>query len=168
MALNSKRTQTFFNEFLITTTQFLNQFMNDCENKFFEFERKLNRIESNLVIIEAKLASVPDELPISEPQKTPEQLLSVTQEPQKPQEEQTKQVQEETSIQSQPEPKIENTNMIKISESFLYKKYFKMVKFGVHTQAVKNKMNSEGLDANLLDNPDLMIEKCPEDEEIEE
>lgn len=55
MALNSKRMQTFFNEFLITTTHFLNQFMTDCENKFFEFERKLNRIESNLVIIEAKV-----------------------------------------------------------------------------------------------------------------
>jgi WASH complex subunit CCDC53 len=56
MALNSARMQTFFNEFLTTTTTFLNQFANECECKFFDFERKLNRIESNLVIIEAKVS----------------------------------------------------------------------------------------------------------------
>lgn len=55
MALNSKRMQTFFNEFLIATTTFLDQFASDCETKFFEYERKLNRIESNLIIIEAKV-----------------------------------------------------------------------------------------------------------------
>lgn len=55
MALNSKRMQTFFNEFLITTTTFLNQFAADCENKFFDLERKLNKIESNLLIIEQKV-----------------------------------------------------------------------------------------------------------------
>lgn len=56
MALNSKRMQTFFNEFLITTTSFLDQFASDCESKFFEYERKLNRIESNLIIIENKVS----------------------------------------------------------------------------------------------------------------
>lgn len=55
MALNSKRMQTFFNEFLITTTSFLNQFANECEDKFFELERKLTKIESNLIIIEQKV-----------------------------------------------------------------------------------------------------------------
>lgn len=57
MALNSKRMQTFFNEFLITTTNFLNQFASECEDKFYELERKLNKIESNLVIIEAKVCN---------------------------------------------------------------------------------------------------------------
>lgn len=55
MALNGKRMQTFFNEFLITTTSFLNQFASNCEEKFFEFERKLNKIESNLLIVEQKV-----------------------------------------------------------------------------------------------------------------
>lgn len=54
-ALNSKRMVTFFNEFLITTTSFLNGFANECDDKFFELERKLNKIESNLVIIEDKV-----------------------------------------------------------------------------------------------------------------
>lgn len=62
-----------------------------------------------------------------------------------------------------------NSNLIKISESFHFKKFFKMTKFGVPAQAVKMKMISEGLDGDKLDNPDLMIEKVPEDyEEFEE
>lgn len=56
MALNSKRMQTFFNEFLITTTTFINNFASDCENKFETLERKLYKIESNLTIIEAKVS----------------------------------------------------------------------------------------------------------------
>lgn len=40
-----------------------------------------------------------------------------------------------------------------------------MLKFGVPPQAVKLKMISEGLEGEKLDNPDLMIEKCPEDDE---
>lgn len=59
----------------------------------------------------------------------------------------------------------QNTNLIKISESFLYKKYFKMLKFGVPEQGVRVKMLSEGLDGNLIADPNLLIEKCPEDDE---
>lgn len=55
MALNGRRMQTFFNEFLVTTTSFLNQFANDCEAKFLEFDRKLYKIESNLTIVEQKV-----------------------------------------------------------------------------------------------------------------
>lgn len=40
-----------------------------------------------------------------------------------------------------------------------------MVKFGVPAQAVKLKMIAEGLDGDKLDTPDLLIEKCPEDDE---
>lgn len=56
-------------------------------------------------------------------------------------------------------------NLIKISESALYKKYFKMIKFGIPMPAVKQKMISEGFDGSLLDNPDLLIERTPQDDE---
>lgn len=58
-------------------------------------------------------------------------------------------------------------NLIKISDSSTYKKYFKMLKVGIPNPAVKQKMASEGLDPNLLDNSELMIEKCPEDENVD-
>lgn len=59
-------------------------------------------------------------------------------------------------------------NMIRISESALYRKYFKMLKVGIPQAAVKIKMKSEDIDPNLLDNPDLLIEKTPEDAEEEQ
>jgi Subunit CCDC53 of WASH complex len=40
-----------------------------------------------------------------------------------------------------------------------------MLKVGIPPAAVKQKMSSEGLDADFLDNPDLLIEKSPEDYE---
>lgn len=58
MALNTKRMQTFFNDFLVTTVSFLNQFSSECEDKFFELERKLNKIESNLIIVEEKVITL--------------------------------------------------------------------------------------------------------------
>lgn len=61
-----------------------------------------------------------------------------------------------------------NGNLIKISESSHYRKYFKMLRVGIPPPAVKIKMNSEGLDPNLLDNPELLIEKTPEDTEEEQ
>ena len=65
----------------------------------------------------------------------------------------------------QPDSADLSPNQIKISESAIYRKYFKMLKFGIPPAAVKQKMSSEGLDADFLDNQDLMIEKTPEDDE---
>lgn len=65
------------------------------------------------------------------------------------------------------EPQTVNENLIKISESTLYKKYFLMLKFGVSATAVKLKMKSEGFECHLLDNPDLLVEKPPEEDDEE-
>ena len=42
----------------------------------------------------------------------------------------------------------------KVCDDERFSKYFKMLKMGVPMQAVKNKMKAEGLDDNVLDNPD--------------
>jgi WASH complex subunit CCDC53 len=67
----------------------------------------------------------------------------------------------------QPPESTPNDGLIKICDSPIYNKFFKMLKFGIPPAAVKQKMGSEGLDPNLLDNPDLMVEK-PADVEEEE
>lgn len=67
------------------------------------------------------------------------------------------------TVEQQPAVK----NKIKICESFHYKTFFRMLKVGVPFPAVKIKMNAEGLDANLLDTPDALIERSPEDDEQE-
>lgn len=64
---------------------------------------------------------------------------------------------QEISIQ-----KDDNINLIRICDDSLYKKYFKMLKVGVPLPAVKVKMDAEGLNSSLLDDPDLMIEPSPE------
>lgn len=71
-------------------------------------------------------------------------------------------------VQKQEEPTGTDQNLIKISESATYKKYFKMLKFGINLLAVKQKMSSEGFDSDLLDNGELMIEKSPQDYEEQE
>ena len=43
-----------------------------------------------------------------------------------------------------------------------------MVKFGVPEAGVRVKMFSEGLDGNLIADPNFMIEKVPEDDEVVE
>ena len=47
--------------------------------------------------------------------------------------------------------------LLKVSEDERYSKYFKMLRMGVPMQAVKNKMKSEGLDDNILDDPDAPV-----------
>lgn len=44
-----------------------------------------------------------------------------------------------------------DTAGVKISEDYRYKKYFKMISFGVPPPAAKIKMASEGLDPDLLE-----------------
>ena len=50
-----------------------------------------------------------------------------------------------------------------MAEDERYSKYFKMLKMGVPLQAVKNKMAVEGLDGNVLDNPDTPAAPAPAD-----
>lgn len=55
----------------------------------------------------------------------------------------------ETSSTSPPPPTI--SGGVKASEDYRYKKFFKMIHYGVHQQAVKNKLASEGLDPSILE-----------------
>ncbi|CAO1428248.1 unnamed protein product [Diamesa hyperborea] len=153
--------QTFLNEFLITTTNFLNGFVSDVDERFYEFESKLSKIEGSLLIIEAKLASVPsrDEKPI---ENLPVVPVSTTTKQEVKIETVTEVVLEENSVQEISKKDDDNINLIRICDDSLYKKYFKMLKVGVPLPAVKVKMGAEGLDGSLLDNPDLMIEPNPE------
>ena len=59
----------------------------------------------------------------------------------------------------------DRSNLIRICDDSLYKKYFKMLKVGVPLPAVKVKMGAEGLNGSLLDNPDLLMEPSPDNNE---
>lgn len=47
----------FINHFILNTVDFLNKFIANCESKFIEFDTKLQKVESSLLIVESKVFS---------------------------------------------------------------------------------------------------------------
>ena len=146
-------------------------------------EAKVSRIPTSqgesFTLLYFKLASIPDKGVSSIAEKLPDiqSLKSESESIKSKDEADQSQIPEppqppphEQTPASEPEPKEEpmaDGNLIKISDSAGYRKYFKMLKVGIPCPAVKIKMNSEGFDSKLLDNPDLLIEKTPEDDEAQ-
>uniref|UniRef100_A0A2A4JR21 WASH complex subunit CCDC53 n=1 Tax=Heliothis virescens TaxID=7102 RepID=A0A2A4JR21_HELVI len=59
-ALQQKRTLAFVNHFVLTNVQFLNNFMKRCEQKLMDFDRKLEKVNASMVLLEARLSSIPE------------------------------------------------------------------------------------------------------------
>ncbi|KAH8281474.1 hypothetical protein KR054_000837, partial [Drosophila jambulina] len=148
--LNQKRILAFVNHFLVNTCNFLNEFALGCETKFVEMERQLQKTEASLIILEAKLASIPTD------HDAPSEGASAPAQSEKPTE--------------APTPDSENTPMsdpvdeapaepvgVRACEDVRYRKFFKMLHVGVPAPAVKQKMQSEGLEPRLLDTPDMIL-----------
>lgn len=151
--INQKRTISFINHFIIHTVTFLNKFALSCEERLFEFENKLQKVEASLVILESRLSSIPglDKSIETQSESTAEVKLE-----EKPQE--TLNIDETNDLDSS-KPKIQETETQPISKDPRYEKYFKMMQFGVPKPAVKLKMQQEGLDSSILDNPQQLVLK---------
>lgn len=149
--LHQKRTLTFLNHFLIRTTSFLNHFSSVCDEKLENLLIRIQRLEASMCILEAKLASIPglDDVADAElaeiPPKQPEADVP------EPSNNQSK-IEETQSVPSMPsEPP--KPKMI-VSQDPRFSKYFKMINMGVPVGAVQLKMTSEGVDPEILNNPD--------------
>jgi WASH complex subunit CCDC53 len=175
-AIHKKRMLAFINDFILTTANFLNNFTSTCESKLIQLDSKMQNLENSLLILEAKLASVPSNEPVQPvqtkeipPENIPSETPKQEEKPEVPADKSTEIPVD--SLEEKP-PEVEETsskNLIKVSEDSRYKKYFKMVQFGVSAAAIKQKMACEDVDPDLLDNPNLMIERLPElHENIEE
>ena len=55
-ALSQKRIIAFFNEFVGQTVTFLNKFSAECEEKLFVVDTRLEKLETMLSILEAKVS----------------------------------------------------------------------------------------------------------------
>ncbi|KAK0171017.1 hypothetical protein PV328_008785 [Microctonus aethiopoides] len=160
--IHQRRTISFINHFIVTTVAFLNKFSLKCEEKLYEFENKLQKLEAAVVILESRLASVPglenkstvavdcDDAQSSntvEKENDSESIVNA----------------EDVTTQNLDETKSSEVTTVEnvepISKHPLYEKYFKMVNFGVPKPAVKIKMAQEGLDPSLLDDPQQLIPK---------
>ncbi|EDV59290.1 WASH complex subunit 3 [Drosophila erecta] len=151
--LNQKRILAFVNHFLVSTCTFLNEFALGCETKFVEMERQLQKTEAALVILEAKLASIPTEHHVAE-----ETLKAPAISNQPNEEASMLDTTELPPTESPPEPECPPEPIgVRACEDLRYRKFFKMVQVGVPAPAVKQKMQSEGLEPRVLDTPDLIL-----------
>ena len=141
--INQKRTISFINHFIVHTVTFLNKFALSCEERLFEFENKLQKIEASLEILESWLSSVPS---LEQDQSTKDVIENNSIK----QEEKTAEI-DEPDNDKEDEPKNVQIDEQPISKDPRYEKYLKMIHFGVPKGAVKLKMEQEGLDPSILE-----------------
>ena len=149
--INQKRTISFINHFIVHTVTFLNKFALSCEERLFEFENKLQKIEASLEILESWLSSVPS---LEQDQSTKDVIENNSIK----QEEKTAEI-DEPDNDKEDEPKNVQIDEQPISKDPRYEKYLKMIHFGVPKGAVKLKMEQEGLDSSILDDSQQIVSK---------
>ncbi|XP_064487933.1 WASH complex subunit 3-like [Ornithodoros turicata] len=149
--IQQKRTLAFLNYFIVRTTSFLNHFGSLCDEKLQNLLIRIQRLEASMCILEAKLSSIPGTAQVSKevhkesssnsaaPQHQVQNGLSteVTKDP----------VPEKPAEQEQRES--ENP----VSKDPRFAKYFKMLSVGIPLGAVQIKMKSEGVDPDILNDP---------------
>ncbi|XP_078037214.1 coiled-coil domain containing 53 isoform X3 [Augochlora pura] len=143
--INQKRTISFINHFIVHTVTFLNKFALSCEERLFEFENKLQRIEASLEILESWLSSVPS------PEKSQENIQAPIENTDNVQQEKGVPEVDEPDTGTQTEPTNVQTKEQPVNKDPRYEKYLKMLHFGVPKGAVKLKMEQEGLDSTVLE-----------------
>ncbi|XP_065670401.1 WASH complex subunit 3 isoform X3 [Hydra vulgaris] len=150
-AINYKRTLAFLNHFVTHTVRFLNRFSGDCENKLRDLQGKIQKLETTLCILEAKLSSIPGLDDVTGPiniqptNKEPSTTVS-SQETELP-------VQNADIQKSEIVPVTVEVSDLTVSKDPRYMKFFKMLNVGVPLPAVKAKVAQEGLNPDLLDTP---------------
>ncbi|CAH2077190.1 unnamed protein product, partial [Iphiclides podalirius] len=148
-ALQQKRTLAFVNHFIITTVQFLNTFSKTCENKLKQFEEKLEKVDAAMILLEARLSSIPEVNDVSKTD-VKEEICDSSQE--KPEDLEECSV-NETILNT--EDKKQDTEGSDVNHTIQakpeYYRFIKMIQVGVPLGAVKLKVSLEGLDPKQLD-----------------
>uniref|UniRef100_A0AC34FQQ9 WASH complex subunit 3 n=1 Tax=Panagrolaimus sp. ES5 TaxID=591445 RepID=A0AC34FQQ9_9BILA len=180
--LETKKVIHLTNEFLLRIADISNSFMQNMETKIFELEKKLDALDTVLILVETKLenvsskntvdilpvpvsnveepkviatesseiiAAIPDNIPAPLAPILPAPVASTVQEP-------------NIEVKQENIPPVVaeliDEGKIKICEHPTFSKYFKMLRLGIPQLGVKQKMASEGVDANLLDTPNALID----------
>ncbi|XP_071454817.1 WASH complex subunit 3 [Hetaerina americana] len=155
--IDHKRTLALINHFITNTVCFLNKFSRSCEAKLGKFEDKIQKLEASLSILEAKLSSVPGLTVVTSPDPAEGSNQQSIVEKELPTADIVKESEPAEPV-TQPVPLqevVQNNTGPTVKQDPRFAKFFKMVHFGVPPQAVKLKMEQEGLDPNYLDNPDM-------------
>ncbi|XP_054715385.1 WASH complex subunit 3-like [Uloborus diversus] len=152
--LHQKRTLTFLNHFLIRTTSFLNHFSSVCDEKLENLLVRIQRLEASMCILEAKLASIPGLDDVATNEETIESSVNTPQtEHEAPTSSDVQSLPNDSApVQSIPAEPVKPK--MTVSQDPRFAKYFKMISMGVPAGAVQLKMSAEGVDPDMLNNPD--------------
>ena len=164
-----RKTLVVVNNFIMTTTGFLNHFSTLCEDKIRKVSEHVDRVHISLSLLEAKLASVPGldginttnissstsntvkESDTAEESKT-FSTLKVKQEQPTPS---TSSMSSSTIQQPAPTPAVsQQLSFLKVKDDPTYATYFKMLRMKMPIGAIKNKLEMDGYDRSIIDNPD--------------
>nr|CAD2199647.1 unnamed protein product [Meloidogyne enterolobii] len=151
-----------FNDFLVTSTNLLDSFCSKFEDNVIALEARIDSVERYLLLLEHKLAHVSldatqdvcyvetkDE---NEKSTNFDELLDLNENQQLSESLKTKE-------DHQPDEPLKNNreNETKAKDHPVFGKYFRMLKMGVPEAAVKQKMQSEGVDPEILSVPDKIF-----------
>jgi WASH complex subunit CCDC53 len=146
-----RKVLVMINQFVVTTTRFLNRFANLCDDKLSAVSSDISKLQTTLAILEAKLASVPgldaaataaDTSAV--PDVAPEQPAAISATTTTP-----------AASSAPPPPPISSGPPAKEDPSYMA--YFKLIRLGMPLEQVKLKCQAEGNDPNVLDHPDQPI-----------
>uniref|UniRef100_A0A7E4VUF7 WASH_WAHD domain-containing protein n=1 Tax=Panagrellus redivivus TaxID=6233 RepID=A0A7E4VUF7_PANRE len=171
-SLEVKKPILLINEFIMRTTDTVNTFAVKMESIVFDLESRLIELETQLDLMDAKLSSCkPKTGDTPEPSKeTPKvetepppapsnMILDPPMSTSTPIDRNPPQIVEAPAAPTeQPQPEVPaESNTMKISEHPDFVKYFKMLKLGIPEAAVRIKMSSEGVDPDILANPNAPV-----------
>jgi WASH complex subunit CCDC53 len=172
--INQKRMLAFLNHFLSHTVAFLNRFSVVCEEKLENLTIRIQRLESTLSILEAKLSSIPglDDVTATAVHVTqPSTATSVSQALVVTMATVATTSTAAATTLAEPVTIVPAVNGGVLTEATpadlptnraandpRYAKYFRLLSMKIPKEALQQRMAIEGLDPTVLDNPNAVVE----------
>jgi len=159
-----QKTVAYVNHFVVQSTQFLNRFSFLCEQRLAQVSRHLERLEITMNTLEAKLNSIPEDAlaPASSSSYTPtttaggENGDAADMPPPPPPRDEPEYEYEQPQQYGvgAGENSSQAEGQATVSTDPRYSQYFTMLRMRVPVAAIKQKMMLEGINPDILDNPD--------------
>lgn len=160
----TNKTVVYLNNFIISTTQFLNRFSYLCEQKLAKVSRDVQRIEITMSILETKLSSIEGIDKAPQPPSTSTSTPSTTQPtnstgevpppptggnipPPPPQQGNDN---NSNTNAPPPPPQIQEENFVKVKNDERFKKYFKAIEIGAPVPQIEMRMKGDGINPSIL------------------
>lgn len=172
--VSHRRTLVFINQFVSHTAHFLNRFSLVCEEKLADIGERIQRLQVTTAILETKLSSIAGLESVTAP--TQPTTTTTTTDGSGPTAPSSAPAQSAfspsapTTVINQDDDDSDmsdtesvapaaavNPNVMTVGQDPRYKKFIQLTKVGVPIVAIRGKMLAEGLDPDLLEDPDQPV-----------